>query len=111
MQLDTRVPSRGREVHVLSNMASGLCYCHNRDVVHRDVKPENFMFASGAAESDVKLIDFGISRTLKPGQQYRRPPRSPAGLLGRASPHAVQVASNCARQEFPSNPHAVPLQS
>lgn len=46
----------------IDQMARGLHYCHSRDIIHRDVKPENFLFASPDASSPLKLIDFGISR-------------------------------------------------
>jgi calcium-dependent protein kinase len=36
-------------------------YLHNMNVVHRDLKPENFLFVSKAPNSEVKLIDFGLS--------------------------------------------------
>jgi serine/threonine protein kinase len=35
-------------------------YCHQNGMVHRDIKLENIVFTS---EMDVKLIDFGFSRT------------------------------------------------
>jgi calcium-dependent protein kinase len=46
----------------IDQMARGLHYCHSRNIIHRDVKPENFLFASTEASSSLKLIDFGISR-------------------------------------------------
>ena len=36
-----------------------LCYCHERWVVHRDIKPNNFLVAADGA---IKLADFGLSR-------------------------------------------------
>jgi calcium-dependent protein kinase len=30
--------------------------------VHRDLKPENFLMADKTEESEVKLIDFGLSK-------------------------------------------------
>ena len=34
---------------------------HQNNVCHRDLKPENFMFESPEADSELKLIDFGLS--------------------------------------------------
>ncbi|KAL1545619.1 Calcium-dependent protein kinase 25 [Salvia divinorum] len=42
--------------------------CHSMGVMHRDVKPENFLFVNGAEDSAMKIIDFGLSVFFKPGQ-------------------------------------------
>jgi calcium-dependent protein kinase len=46
---------------------TALCYCHSRDVVHRDVKPENIMLVEAididSTTANCKLIDFGLSLT------------------------------------------------
>ena len=42
-----------------------MYYCHKHDVVHRDLKPENYCYVSKAADSELKLIDFGEALTVK----------------------------------------------
>ena len=37
-------------------------YCHAQGIVHRDLKLENFLFETTNADSDIKLIDFGLSQ-------------------------------------------------
>jgi calcium-dependent protein kinase len=34
---------------------------HQSGIAHRDLKPENFLFETDDENSDLKLIDFGLS--------------------------------------------------
>lgn len=43
-----------------------LAYVHSQNVAHLDVKPENLLFETRKSEK-MKLVDFGVSRELKPG--------------------------------------------
>lgn len=40
-------------------------YCHKQGVCHRDLKPENFIFETKDDESDLKVIDFGLSKIFE----------------------------------------------
>ncbi|GEM_PF-2548862 len=50
----------GRRMPVLKQCAEALYYVHTQGVVHRDVKPENFLVNT---EGSVRLIDFSIAQT------------------------------------------------
>ncbi len=55
-----------RAVQLLLPVLEGLAHSHERDIVHRDVKPEN-IFLERSHDGDrvvPKLIDFGIARCL-----------------------------------------------
>lgn len=41
-----------------------LVYCHKNKICHRDLKPENFMLSKSSGKINVKLIDFGLSRSF-----------------------------------------------
>eukprot|EP01083_Nonionella_stella_P113712 335355_1 len=45
-------------------MLEGIKYCHDNNIVHRDVKPENWVFANKGIDSDLVLIDFGCARIV-----------------------------------------------
>jgi serine/threonine-protein kinase len=47
-------------VRLASEVAQALAYAHGRGVIHRDVKPENILLASGSAV----VADFGIARAV-----------------------------------------------
>lgn len=55
----------------MKKLIDGLRYIHNLGVVHRDLKLENIMIGIGGDESKTitpKLIDFGLSIVLCPGE-------------------------------------------
>lgn len=37
-----------------------MAYCHNRKLIHRDLKLENIMFAN-KNDTLIKIVDFGIA--------------------------------------------------
>ncbi len=50
-----------RSVEIVRQVARGLGFAHNRNVVHRDIKPHNIMLAS---DGTVKIVDFGLTKNL-----------------------------------------------
>jgi serine/threonine protein kinase len=46
-------------LHIVAQVAQGLAYAHEHDIVHRDVKPSNIMVIR---DGHVKITDFGIAR-------------------------------------------------
>lgn len=48
----------------------GLQHLHRNHVVHMDIKPENIMLKK-RNESQIKIIDFGLSRIILPGAQVK----------------------------------------
>ena len=46
---------------ILHDITQALCFMHKNGFIHRDVKPENIVFANGY----YKLIDFGLTRKGK----------------------------------------------
>lgn len=49
-----------RAVHVITEVAKALDYAHSRKILHRDVKPANFLLANN--DERIFLADFGIAR-------------------------------------------------
>ncbi|MEE6138794.1 sensor domain-containing protein [Mycobacterium sp. 050128] len=54
-----------RAVHIITQVAQALDFAHANHVIHRDVKPGNFMLSGPVGPSErVLLGDFGIARAL-----------------------------------------------
>ena len=48
-------------IGVIRELASALAVCHENNIVHRDIKPQNIVVKKGVAEPWPILIDFGIA--------------------------------------------------
>src|SRR4051812_17592232 len=53
------LPGTDQVVDIISQVADGLWFAHQQDIVHRDVKPSNIMVLKGGI---AKITDFGIAR-------------------------------------------------
>jgi tRNA A-37 threonylcarbamoyl transferase component Bud32 len=94
-----------RALRILRQLCSGLAAAHAAGLVHRDIKPENLMISRRGDEEIVKILDFGMvksiaaphSRDLTRGLRILGTPmymaperlRNPADVDARADIYAV----------------------
>ncbi|RAL46520.1 hypothetical protein DM860_004799 [Cuscuta australis] len=56
---------------VVRQMLKVAAKCHLHGMVHRDMKPENFLFKSTKQDSPLKATDFGLSDFIRPGKKFQ----------------------------------------
>ena len=58
----------------LHQIMSGVDYLHKLGICHRDLKPENLLMDD---HNNIKIVDFGLSNTYKPGETLQTACGSP----------------------------------
>jgi serine/threonine protein kinase len=64
--------TRDQALPLIGQMVSALSAAHQLGIVHRDFKPGNVMLIEGAGQKLIKVADFGLARTLRPGDNSTR---------------------------------------
>lgn len=53
-----------RVIHICQQIASALAAAHKKGIVHRDIKPDNIFLVQRDNQDFVKVVDFGISKSM-----------------------------------------------
>jgi calcium/calmodulin-dependent protein kinase I len=58
---------------IIYKLALSINYLHSYGIAHRDLKPENIMMTDNSETADVRLLDFGLSKIIGPGETCTEP--------------------------------------
>ncbi len=71
---------------IIHSVAVALFYLHSYGIIHRDIKPDNIVMVDESEASDVKIVDFGLSKFVGPSEKCVEP----YGTYGYAAPEVLK---------------------
>ena len=58
---------------IMHKMCTAVYYMHSYGIAHRDLKPENVLIANPDDPSDIRILDFGLSKIVGPYEKSTEP--------------------------------------
>jgi serine/threonine protein kinase len=62
-----------KSAEIIHKLATAIYYIHSYGITHRDLKPENILMTDTTDESDIRLVDFGLSKIIGPEETCNEP--------------------------------------
>jgi calcium/calmodulin-dependent protein kinase I len=58
----SQTPFKDYEIkEIVQMLLKGIAYCSQKNIMHRDVKPENLLFRNKGTTNILKIVDFGLA--------------------------------------------------
>ena len=77
--------TENRARNIAHQIALALYYLHTFGIAHRDLKLENILMADDTDDSELKLVDFGLSKIMGPNETST----DPFGTLSYVAPEVL----------------------
>jgi len=71
---------------IIHKLSMAIYYLHSYGIVHRDLKPENILMTDLTISSDIRLLDFGLSKIVGSDEKCTEP----YGTLSFVTPEVLQ---------------------
>lgn len=98
--LYNRMPYSEREAStVITQLLSAVSFMHHENMIHRDIKFENILFENRNDDAQIKLIDFGITKTYSEKKDNERCSTfNSSGTIYTMAPEIFDVNAECTFQ-------------
>ncbi|MBA3393430.1 MAG: serine/threonine protein kinase [Deltaproteobacteria bacterium] len=70
-----------RLLRIIQQTTSALAAAHAKGIVHRDIKPENLFLLRRKDQDFVKVVDFGISKSIRVSTEEDQPRLTQTGMV------------------------------
>jgi serine/threonine-protein kinase len=71
-----------RVVRIMAQAADAMDYAHRNNIIHRDLKPDNIMLDNEHTEDFVKILDFGIAKSVDEAVNLSQSLTRPGTVVG-----------------------------
>ena len=71
-----------RVVRIMAQAADAMDYAHKHNIIHRDLKPDNIMLDNEHTDDFVKILDFGIAKSVDEAVNLSQSLTRPGTVVG-----------------------------